>query len=101
MTDHDAEMDQLRDQLAEAGLIEVYTDDQGSEAYRLTPEGEKVARQLTMTDEAGQGALLGAFSSSMGAAGSRGGAMGILGHRVLLEEVPDHLGGIDLHGHGP
>jgi len=50
MTGHDAEMDALRDQLAEAGLIEVYTDDQGGEAYRLTPEGEKVARQLAMTE---------------------------------------------------
>ena len=51
MTDHDAEMDGMAEQLAEAGLIEVYTDDQGREAYRLTPEGEKVARQLAMSSD--------------------------------------------------
>ena len=55
--DHNAEMDALRDQLADAGLIEVYTDGQGGEAYRLTPEGETVARQLAMTGDDGDPAM--------------------------------------------
>jgi len=36
-----------------AGLVEVYTDDDGDEAMRLSPEGEKVARELAMTDDDG------------------------------------------------
>jgi hypothetical protein len=58
MTDHDAEMDALVQGLVTAGLIETFTDDdgdeamrltpEGDEAMRLTPEGEKVARQLAL-----------------------------------------------------
>jgi hypothetical protein len=44
MTDHDAEMDAMVQQLVTAGLIETFTDDDGDEAMRLTPDGEKVAR---------------------------------------------------------
>lgn len=58
MTDHDPEMDTIRDQLEEAGLIEVHTDEQGREAYRLTADGERVARQLAMLGEDGQDALM-------------------------------------------
>jgi hypothetical protein len=43
MTDHDAELDALVQQLVTAGLIEVFTDDDGDEAMRLTPDGEWVA----------------------------------------------------------
>ncbi len=57
MTDHDAEMDALLDQLEAAGMVEVYTDD-GQQAMRLTPDGERVARQLAMAGEDGQDALL-------------------------------------------
>lgn len=39
MTDHDAEMDALAQQLVAAGLLEMFTDDDGDEAMRLTPEG--------------------------------------------------------------
>jgi hypothetical protein len=48
MTDHDAEMDALVKQLVTAGLLELFTDDDGDDAMRLTPEGEKVARQLAL-----------------------------------------------------
>jgi hypothetical protein len=48
MTDHDAEMDAMVQQLVTAGLIETFTDDDGDEAMRLTPDGEKVARQLAL-----------------------------------------------------
>jgi hypothetical protein len=55
MTDHDA----LMQQLVTAGLLETFTDDDGDEAMRLTPEGEKVARQLAMSDD--QDALMAAL----------------------------------------
>ena len=58
MTDHDAELDALAQQLVTAGLLELFTDADGDEAMRLTPEGEKVARQLAMSDEDDQDALL-------------------------------------------
>jgi hypothetical protein len=51
VTDCSAELDALAAQLAEAGMSDIYTDDQGKEAYRLTPEGEKVARQLAMSGD--------------------------------------------------
>lgn len=56
--EHDAELGVLTGQLVEAGLLELFTDDDGDEAMRLTPEGEKVARQLAMTDQAGQDELM-------------------------------------------
>ena len=51
--DRDAEYDRLVDELAEAGSVE-----RTDEGVKLTPEGEQVARQLAMTDEDGQGALM-------------------------------------------
>jgi hypothetical protein len=48
MPDHDAELDALVQQLVTAGLVETFTDDDGDEAMRMTPEGEKVARQLAL-----------------------------------------------------
>ena len=54
-------MDALMEQLVTAGLLELFTDDDGDEAMRLTPEGEKVARQMAMTDDDGQDALIGAL----------------------------------------
>jgi hypothetical protein len=48
MADHDAEMDALMRQLVTAGLLGVFTDGDGDEAMRLTPEGEMVARQLAL-----------------------------------------------------
>jgi hypothetical protein len=34
----------------DAGLIEVYTDEQGREAYRLTEEGVRVGHMLAMVE---------------------------------------------------
>ena len=42
-------MAQLVAMLQERGLIEVYTDDQGRETYRLTAEGVRVGNMLAMT----------------------------------------------------
>ena len=50
MTEHDGELDATVDELAAAGLVETYTDDDGKPAYRLTREGAAVGRQLAMTE---------------------------------------------------
>jgi hypothetical protein len=61
VTDHDAELDAILDQAAAAGLVEVYTDEDGKQAMRLTSEGERVARQLAMLGEEGQDELMAAL----------------------------------------
>jgi hypothetical protein len=38
--------------------VQTYTDPDGREAMRLTPDGERVARQLAMLGEDGQDALM-------------------------------------------
>jgi hypothetical protein len=48
MTDRDRQMDALMEQLVTAGLLEIFTADDGDQAMRLTPDGEKVARQLAL-----------------------------------------------------
>jgi DNA-binding MarR family transcriptional regulator len=48
--DHDAEMDAIVAELEAAGYIEVYTDDQGREAYRLTTKDAALGRQLAMLE---------------------------------------------------
>jgi hypothetical protein len=58
MTDHDAELDHILEQVEAAGLVETYTDADGQPAMRLTPAGVRVARRLAMLGEDGQGALL-------------------------------------------
>lgn len=58
MLDHDAALDAIVDELRSAGYVEMYTDADGKEAMRLTPEGERVARQLAMTDEVEQHDLM-------------------------------------------
>ena len=47
--------DQRRDgaarrELQDAGLVEVYTDEQGREAYRLTEDGVRVGHMLAMVE---------------------------------------------------
>ena len=59
--DREAQYDALVAELTQAGLVEEYTTEDGQPGVRLTPEGEKVARQLAMTDEAGQDALMAAL----------------------------------------
>ena len=61
MTDADAEYTALVEQLTEAGLVEEYVTDDDQPGVRLTSEGEKVARQLALTDDAGQDALMNAL----------------------------------------
>ncbi len=64
--DHDAELDQMVAELTEAGLVETYVDEDGKDAMRLTPEGEKVARQLAMSDDDDRDALLLALLGEQG-----------------------------------
>lgn len=60
MTDHDAEMDALAEQLRAAGLLTISTDAQSGTVYTLTPEGERMAQQPAMSgDESPLDALLG------------------------------------------
>ena len=64
MTDdptRDEEFDRLLDQLEDAGLVERYTNGDGQAAMRLTSEGEQIANQLALTDEAGHDALMAAL----------------------------------------
>lgn len=64
--DHDAELDAILEQVEAAGLVEQYVDEQGKQAMRLTPDGERVARQLAMTDDDGQTALMEALLAEHG-----------------------------------
>lgn len=61
MLQQEAALDAIVDELRNAGYVETYTDADGQEAMQLTPEGEKVARQLAMTDETGQDSLMDAL----------------------------------------
>ena len=56
--DHDAEYDAVVKMLADAGLTETYTDDDGKEAIRLTVRGAQVGRAMAMAgdDDAAGGA---------------------------------------------
>jgi hypothetical protein len=58
MLHHDAALEAIVDELRNAGYVETYTEVDGKEATRLTPEGEKVARLLAMTHEASQDELI-------------------------------------------
>ncbi len=58
VTDHIAETDAIVAELERAGLITVTQREDGEPIYTLTPEGGQVSRQLAMTDDAGQGALM-------------------------------------------
>ena len=58
MPDHDAELDALAAQLKAAGYIVIVTRPDGGVAYQLTAEGTRVARQLAMSSEDAQDALL-------------------------------------------
>jgi hypothetical protein len=44
-----------------AGLVEYYVDEDGQQAMRLSPDGERVARQLAMLGEDGQDVLMAAL----------------------------------------
>jgi hypothetical protein len=55
--DDDAELAAILEQVETAGLVEQFVDEQGRPAMRLTPEGVRVGRQLSMLGEDGQDAL--------------------------------------------
>jgi DNA-binding MarR family transcriptional regulator len=61
MSDRDAELDAMLDVLEQAGLVESYIDEEGKDAMRLTVEGAKVARQMALSSEDDQEALLAAL----------------------------------------
>ena len=69
MSDDDAELDAILEQIEAAGLVEQYVDDDGKQAMRLTPEGLRVARQLAMLGEDGQDALMAALLGGRGLSG--------------------------------
>jgi hypothetical protein len=58
MTDHETEWDVIDAQLSEAGHLIVVRRPDGGTGYQLTDAGAQVARQLAMSSEAGQDALL-------------------------------------------
>jgi DNA-binding MarR family transcriptional regulator len=49
------------DILKQAGLVETYVDPSGRAAMRLTSDGERVARQMALSSEDDQEALLAAL----------------------------------------
>jgi hypothetical protein len=58
VTEHDAALDAILEQVEAAGLVEQVVDEDGQQAMRLTPEGVRVARQLTMLGDDGQDVLM-------------------------------------------
>lgn len=61
-----AEMAQLVAMLRDAGLLEVFVDDDGHEAYRLTDDGVRVGHMLAMGGEADADAALEALLRAAG-----------------------------------
>jgi hypothetical protein len=57
----DEELDRLLDHLEDAGLVERDSNAQGQATMRLTKQGEQIANQLTLTDEASQDELMAAL----------------------------------------
>jgi hypothetical protein len=58
MTDRDPEFDAVVAELQRAGFVTIGTDADGNETRTLTPAGERLARQLAMSGEDDQLALL-------------------------------------------
>ena len=69
MTDHDAEFDAIVEELQRAGFVTIGTDVEGEETWTLTPTGEQVALQLSMSSEDDTAALLAALLEAAGATG--------------------------------
>jgi hypothetical protein len=61
MTDHDPEFDAIVDELRAAGLVTIGTDADGQETWTLTPQGEQLAGQLSMSSDDDAAALLDAL----------------------------------------
>jgi len=58
MTDHDPESNAIVEELQRAGFVTIGTDAEGEEPWTLTPTGEQVALQLSMSSEDDAAALL-------------------------------------------
>jgi len=58
MTDHDPEVDAIVDELQRAGYVTIGIDADGNETWTLTPTGEQIALQLSMSSEDAAAALL-------------------------------------------
>ena len=52
--------------LSEAGLVEVYVNDEGKPSVRLTAEGKQVAQQMALSSEDDGQVLLDALLESRG-----------------------------------
>lgn len=61
ITTHDADTDAIVAELEKAGLIEVYINEEGKEAYRLTEQGERVGTALAMAGDDGAAMVLDAL----------------------------------------
>jgi hypothetical protein len=70
MAIHDGEFDAILDRVDAAGLGEVYTDEDGTQAMRLTPDGERVVRQLAMLGRAGVNSCWGRGQGGAGQGGT-------------------------------
>jgi len=62
MPDHDPELDAIVEELQRAGFVTIGTDAEGEETWTLTPTGEQIALQMSMSmsSEDDAVALLGA-----------------------------------------
>jgi hypothetical protein len=58
MTDHDPEFAAVVEELQRAGFVTIGTDADGDETWTLTPAGEQIALQLSMSSEDDAAALL-------------------------------------------
>jgi len=62
--DHDAELDAIVEELERAGFVTIGADADGEETWTLTPTGEQIALQLSMSSEDDAAALLEAAGPS-------------------------------------
>jgi hypothetical protein len=56
--DHDPEFDAIVAELVAAGYVTIGTDADGAETWTLTPQGEQVALQMSMSSEDDAAALM-------------------------------------------
>jgi hypothetical protein len=69
MADHDPEFDAVVEELQRAGFVTIGTDAEGEQTWTLTPAGEQIALQLSMSSEDDAAALLEALLEAAGPSG--------------------------------
>jgi hypothetical protein len=69
MADHDPEFDAVVEELQRAGFVTIGADAEGEETWTLTPAGEQIALQLSMSSEDDAAALLEALLEAAGPSG--------------------------------